>query len=149
MRPPSSLGGYSLLPSLSSVSGRSADLLLSSDIMAGPPHTVPTSPYHKFQGPSPSVRYYRDELTPSFTDDHGDVFYETPHRELLIRIIKLGDAATLRRYLAANPDPASVLHAGHYLDDPFGNAADYGSKDCLALLLECWQSVGKTTQQIR
>ncbi|ROW01945.1 hypothetical protein VMCG_05624 [Cytospora schulzeri] len=117
--------------------------------MADPPHTVPTSPYHEFQGPHPHVpNWYPYELTEAFTDDNGVVFYESPERLLLLRIIKLDDVATLRRYQAANSDPKFLLYEGHYLEDQFGAAASYGSRDCLAVLLECWQSVGGFQQTV-
>ncbi|ROV99825.1 hypothetical protein VSDG_02975 [Cytospora chrysosperma] len=117
--------------------------------MAGPPHTMPTSPYHEFQGPDPNVpNWYPYELTEAFTDDNGVVFYESPEHLLLLRIIKLDDVVTLRRYQAANPDPKFLLYEGHYLDDQFGAAVGYGSRDCLAVLLECWQSVGGFQQTV-
>lgn len=97
----------------------------------------PTAPvfvsmYHEFR--VPLYRSYKVEGERELSDKDGAVLYETDYGQLFLAIIKHNDVARLEQYLAKRS--VGKLPMGSILDDPFLNAAAYGSIDVLRVLID-------------
>lgn len=99
--------------------------------------TQSLAPYYEFQRQGPQILpNWTSEGERALRDHDGGILHETEYHGLLCAIIKRNDVALLRRYLAIHP--RSLGPADVPLDDPFWNAAAYGSTDALDVMLQHW-----------